>query len=448
MLLSVVIITSLTCFGPQAQRGWRDEGALAPFFAQWPFCLFLFAFVIFHVKNQFADSRAALMPRFRRVHATVAAAAAFTVAVILPSIITVAAGWRSIGLTAISVLAFGSVLWLMLLHSAWIALLIAAAWFSTMTEPGRLCLQELVMGHFEPQAILLLILGLAVTVCGGIRLIRLNEDMPEYHTQIRWDPSTQNYTNRAAQSGKNRILPWFWDWLAERKMAALTRHAAQSPGSLWSRICRWQIGMCTGWSAWLIAFGTIAYIWILDQFFFSRVKGAIDGQPPTNFLFTFLLAFMPVLAAMAKWLLRARSLGRELMLPVQRAAYVRQLGLAGAASQLQVWCAMVSAAVLWWCVMAVQPPPWHAVVSMLAISALCQFWTFGVSVWMARYRSQGAYSLWMIAAMLPTQILGGLSNAAPAAFRGWAWPAGAVMALLGLLMTWDTYRRWLNVDFD
>ena len=118
-----------------------------------------------------------------------AAAAALLVAVVLPAIITLVVGWRSVGFTAISVLAFGTVLWLMMLHSAWIAFIMAAVWLSSMSEPGRRCLQELVVGHFEPQAIALLILGLVVTIRGGIRLFRLNEDMPEYHTRIRWDPS-------------------------------------------------------------------------------------------------------------------------------------------------------------------------------------------------------------------------------------------------------------------
>ena len=216
--------------------------------------------------------------------------------------------------------------------------------------------------------------------------------------------------NRQAWSGKGRILPWFWDWLAERQMAALTRHARRAPLSRWSRICRWQIGMCTGWSVWLWAFGMIAYVLVLERFFFSNLKGTVNGNPPSTFLFTFMAAIMPVIGAMGRWIVRCRSLGRELMLPVDRVAYVRQLGLAAATSQFQLWCGIVVAAILWWQTLATQPPRLDAVAMMLAVSALCQFWTFGLFAWFARYRSQGLYVLGMMSAIMPAQMLAGFSQ--------------------------------------
>ena len=48
-----------------------------------------------------------------------AVVAALLVAVVLPAVLTLAAGWRSVGLMAVSVLMFGTVLWLILLRSTW-----------------------------------------------------------------------------------------------------------------------------------------------------------------------------------------------------------------------------------------------------------------------------------------------------------------------------------------
>jgi hypothetical protein len=447
LLFFLAMMIILMCFG--AGRGRSPGNDVLPVLlcGQFPLCIVLFLFIVHHAKEQFSDSRAALTPDFRRVHAVVAIAAALLVAVVAPATITLVAGWRSVGLTAISVLMFGASLWLMVLNSTWIGLVMGAAWLGSFTEPGRLCLQELVAGHFEPQSMGLLILGLAITVRGGIRLFWLNEDMPEYHTRIRFDLSTQSYMNCQAWGGKNRILPGFWDWLAQRQMAALARHAGRAPLSRWSRICRWQIGMCTGWSVWLLAFGTIAYAQMLEWFFFSNLKGTIDHQPPSTFLLTFMLAFIPSTAAMGKWIIRCRSLGRELMLPVARVAYVRQLGLAAAASLFQVWGGMAIAAILWWQTLAAQPMRFDAAVRMLAVSALCQFWMFGVLAWFARYRSQGAYTLGMMGAMIPAQMLAAFSNEAMISVGFWAFPAAGVMAVLGLLITWDAYRRWLRADF-
>ena len=420
-----------------ASLGW-----LMPMFVLVGSAFFL---VAAHAKEQFADSRAHLMPGFRYTHGLIGAAAALLVAVVLPAIITLVMGWQSVGLTAISVLGFGTVLWLMLACSAWISLFVVAAWLASVTEPGGKYLQELVTGQSEGQAVALLIVGLIVAIRGGVRLIRLNEDMPEYHTRIKWDPSARSHMSRQAWSGEGRILSRLWDWLTERQMASLTQHAGRAPSSRWSRICRWRIGMCTGWSVWLWAFGMIAYVAILDHFFFTN-GGKIDNKPPSVFMFSFMATFFPVLGGMGRWIVRCRSLGRELMLPVDRVAYVRQLGLAAAVSQFQLWCAIVIAAIVWWQTLATPSPGFDAVALMLAVSGLCQFWTFGMSAWFARYRSQGLFTLGMISALMPAQMLAGFANGSP--FLLWALPAAGVLAMLGLLVAWDAYRRWLRADFD
>ena len=79
--------------------------------------IFLFGMFAIHVKNQFADSRARLTPGFRRVHATVAAAAALLLAVLLPIVLIWLADLRSLGLVALVVFLFGAILCSVALHS-------------------------------------------------------------------------------------------------------------------------------------------------------------------------------------------------------------------------------------------------------------------------------------------------------------------------------------------
>ena len=79
--------------------------------------LVLITLLIFHVRNQFADSRARLTPNFRRVHATVAAAIAVLLFVVLPTMLTWLADLHSVGLVALMVFVLGAILYSVALHS-------------------------------------------------------------------------------------------------------------------------------------------------------------------------------------------------------------------------------------------------------------------------------------------------------------------------------------------
>ena len=61
-----------------------------------------FMLLAMHVKEQFVDSRANLLPGFRRVHATVAAAWALLLAVVVPAGFAWLVGWSPLGFVAVS----------------------------------------------------------------------------------------------------------------------------------------------------------------------------------------------------------------------------------------------------------------------------------------------------------------------------------------------------------
>ena len=209
---------------------------------------FLFGFLVVHVKEQFADSRARLTPDFCRIHAAIAGVAAVLCAVLLPAAFAWLIGWHPVGFAAITLLLFGAVFWGLLSLSSWIlwpALLIG--WLLLLTELGRGCVQQLVSGNFEYQAVGILAVGVVIALLGGIRLIRLNEDMPEY----RWLNGTgkRKIEVIGPQVTRDSILQRLILGAEDKRMASLTRHAQRASASRWSRVCRWQVDMMTGWSA-------------------------------------------------------------------------------------------------------------------------------------------------------------------------------------------------------
>ena len=195
--------------------------------------VFLFLYLTAHAKDQFADPRAHLTPGFRRVHGTIAAAIATTLAVLLPATVSWRLGWHSTGFVALTLLLLGTILWSVLLFSSslWPMLSLCVGFLLLGTEVGRGWAQQLVCGRSEPQAAAILVLGAAITLRGAIRLMRLNEDMREYNW-IKWDRARGRAEPIGEQSKGRDLAAWLTEW----QMARLTRHALRASGSRWSRI--------------------------------------------------------------------------------------------------------------------------------------------------------------------------------------------------------------------
>ncbi len=118
-----------------------------------PFVL-LFLGLAVHAKDQFADSRAHLLPGFRRVHATIAAAAAVVFAVFLPAVFSWLLGWHSIGFVAIAVLLLGAVFWLVLLFASlpgWLGFLMVAGILFLSTHWGQGCGNNWFLANSSPK---------------------------------------------------------------------------------------------------------------------------------------------------------------------------------------------------------------------------------------------------------------------------------------------------------
>ena len=88
---------------------------------------------------------------------------------------------------------------------------------------------------------MLLLVGVAFTVWGGIRLIHLDEETLSFYCLAILGGKGQ-VTGQEKAFDLHRF-GGLQDWLIERHSERLIRHARRAATSRWSRICRWQLEM-------------------------------------------------------------------------------------------------------------------------------------------------------------------------------------------------------------
>ena len=139
----------------------------------------------------------------------------------------------------------------------------------------------------------------------------------------------------------------------------------------------------------------------------------------------------------------------EFVLPVSRLEYLKQLGMAAALSQIKSW-GILNAALMFWWFLALRPEiPLAGAASILAVSALCQFWLFGITALLSlpqRHLSRLTVGVSLVS-LVPILT-------APAFLRPIAeWQTGvivaaAISAFVEVLATKAAYRRWLVADIN
>jgi hypothetical protein len=399
----------------------------------------LFMLLAIHIKGQFVDSRASLMPGFRRIHATVAGAAALIFAVLLPAALAFVLHWHPVGFVAITVLLFAAIFWVILSMSNWLIWTVLLGWFLFLSQSGTAYARELASGGRSGQAAAILAIGVLLSLLAGMRLVCLNEDMPEYRRWFRWNSAAGKLETTVPQGAGDSILDRLRQWNAEKVMAGLIGHARRASVSRWSRVCRWQVGMMTGWSLLSFCLPMVLVFYVMTCLENKRAS-------PLPTVFAVFASVMPAMVVGIALSRRRKRLPCESLLCVNRATYLRQVGMAAALNQLQVWVSMTAVFVLWFWWMAERPISVTAAFA-LPISAFFQLWFFGLNVWLLRFRSPLAFCTGFVVSFQVTAMAAIVSLEEPVA----AWivlVVAAIFAVLGLVLTWDAYRRWLVTDFD
>ena len=286
-----------------------------------------------------------------------------------------------------------------------------------------------------------------MTLFGGMRLLWVDEDMPEYR-RIKWNLATGKVEMTGQQIIKygigTRLKFGTWD----AQTATVTHHAKQASASRWSRVRRWQAGMMAGWLAVFFSLTFIlvlAAIWSIALIWVSKKQ---DFPIPVAMVFVFASIMPPGLGVGILRLRRGALLPRETLLCIDRPTYLKQVGAAAAISQLEMWLCSVVGVLIWWWLAAYEVFS-PKVVLALAFSALLQPWFFGVGVWFVRFRSPlplvAAYIVFVQVTVISTMAttFGPARAAQPVVLS-----VAAIFAILGLILTWDAYRRWLVTDFD
>lgn len=243
-------------------------------------------------------------------------------------------------------------------------------------------------------------------------------------------------------------------------MARLTRLARHAQQSWWARVCRWQVGMVSGSAFWLWILAVVAIVPVVSWWMRSGASRPAAVMVGTTTLILIFLPAMLTLVGVLQW--RQFQLRHESLLPVRRTSYIRQVFAAAALSQFQLWAGMSVVLVLWW--LLIGPRPFHYALlgGALAFSAAFQVAIFGVAVWSARYRSPSpspSPGPAVLLSVLLAFVFGALVALRMAWTRYWTveqpgplppevlWIAG-ILAVFGLLITGDAYRRWLTAEFD
>jgi hypothetical protein len=376
----------------------------------------------------------------------VAAVMSIIVGVLLPAATTWLLGMQSIGLVAIGTLMLG----VLLLGNAYQRP--KGAWFGAglltgllvgCTPQGRHYVAQLANGQHELQAMGWFLAGMVMEILAAVRLVQLNEDMPEYHilNALAIRGLTGGRLTRA-----NVPTIGLRAWFADCRTASTISHARRSATSPWSRARRWQLGLPAGPSVWVVTLAVSAWgIMVL------RMAGQnLHNADAVLFPMVLFLSFPLVLIWSAFWHGRRRTMGYESLLPVDRREYIRQLGLTLAIGQAHAWIAASVLMLAWLLLLAGQAFPLANAARFLAVFAMIQPCLFGLGAWFTRYRSLLALLLGLYVALCVGLMAVALS-VTPTPLSEWTWvslPVAGAIGMAGLFLTWRAYRRWLVTDFD
>lgn len=406
---------------------------------------FLTGMLALHLKHLILDAKTRLLPDATRppLWITFVAAAAYLLG--LPLLLHFRSGapllWT---ISSFCLIAAAVVHWVVrptwfmsvLLGSAWVACTIAANPLSTIA-PSHEVLVKVVRTTPSVAPLLVLMLGLWWIFRSARSLLQMNEEsrgytaIPAAQTKWGWRVQTTEQATRPWREPSRAIWLRFAD-PGSRHLDRLVRHSRS--GSIWLRCRRWQ----PSGRQWFFPL-LISLIVSIPLFLYGRYSSTSDSIGSLLMAMQMPLMFAAILPAMQyqqEWRVRAN----DLLKPVSREAYLREIGLClalGMARNMAILMLIVL-------VCAAGAMPAYSILCWVSFMVCLGVCCFGLIVWIMRYRSTlamllpcGVIVLVQVSLAIDTRQSTHLSAILI---------VSAVLALAGLCLARDGYRRWLKTD--
>ncbi|HVT87569.1 MAG TPA: hypothetical protein VHD56_01845 [Tepidisphaeraceae bacterium] len=391
--------------------------------------LFVGAMVWIHFREQIVGCRSLARPDYVRPQLAVMGGWMVLLLIGWPWLVEMRSG-LSVGVVACLSTAMALTGWWVLSMSPLIYLAGAGVWLWVISGKAEAVLDPFLNGEHLIIAWLICVAAMLSIVITGTWMVRLSEDDRWYHVNL----GIGGANLRPRMTGEHRAAAAQPLLLISPKSGS--RIFASRGAGILSRAWRW--ASMTRGNVW----GMLLVAGICEGVMRLTSTPGLSGIV----VFCLSLSLPPVLLG-ENWLKQWRYLEVESLRPHGRASFFQELGLAMAINYLEMWLAfavvLVADALLFGSPMNMKGGWLHIA---LGGSLAMQIISYGVNVWMMRYRSTGLVLGGMMVVAMPAFIL-------PLIMEHdflwhetrWLMIAGA-LAVAGLLLARDGYRRWLVTE--
>lgn len=402
-----------------------------------------------HLKQQFANPRARLLPGFCGAHLSVAMLLFFAVVAWSALPACWSADVSVLGFSAIALHIGALGLWVGCSpRPVWIAVVMLTIGLPT-TAFGRGLVVEIAMGAEPILALSLISAHVASLVLLLNHLVGMNEDDPDY-SQVQ---SLGAFDMRAAtQRNFQRNVSLNGNWMLSLLSASAAGRLERAT-SVPTTVSRQRVALFGLGDNWPSSFLTNLVVLVSIELALLLMGGRDRIQSSANFrsaLFVpMMFSFATVWGQWIPWMQRWPRLGYESLRPVSRHEWVWENGVAIAKSIAWNQAAVILIQVLIVaCLLpkfVTDPSLWEA---LIWISG-CQVLVFGVCAWLASYGSILGMCMGLGMVVGPCICLLNAPWGMPLQF-GWGIPLAVcwslVVSLIGVWISRMSFRRWCQMD--
>lgn len=395
-------------------------------------CLFV-CFVALHLRRQFGDETVRLTPRYPLPHLAVGLLAGGLFWAIVPGVLVLAGRWPpgALAIHALPGILAGLVAVLPQAIMLLVTLPFLVTWINYLGPyPGKF-LPRLIDGREPAAAAALVVAALAANALAALVLLRLPGRGVSTNDEIALD----------APVPSEHTFPWSRWTLAMRDAAAdRLSHACVFPS-----VARWRVPVAISrlQLAWPLAL--LLAMCAVGWFF-----GAVGEFAVTS---TIVSSGLLLVVPYGPWHLRRRSFALELMRPVSRAAFFRQIALA-LAWDVCVWVAVASllsvAVFLTLARFAPGDVRLHFFIAYYSVLWSMALFLYGLAVATMRLRlwllvvaiggMAWLIGVWLLVITIALEFRHQPSTPAT------VYACSLVSAVTGLSLAWITFRRWHDLD--